>query len=219
MYTRPLANSHGQRSSLITSTVVGFDTAHTITLLLDAVRTTGDATATYAMAYIACLHRVYRTLLVLFDHLKLLRLVNVECTLVRCHVAEIRLIFTSSQPPPSDCLRTAVLHFHTPIRFVAIMRTSIIARYAVANEILRRQNLPEPDTTCPRRDIESRAALITLSFERPSTSMIGGRNPDRQEGASTISPQLSNTEEGGSAGGTATTQVRAMRGTDTASCK
>ncbi|CAO2652443.1 Nn.00g007260.m01.CDS01 [Neocucurbitaria sp. VM-36] len=155
--------------------------------------TSRNVTVGKAMEYIARLHYAYRSLLLLFDHLKSSKLVKTECALVCCHVVELRVIFTTLQQPPNHCLHAVTLRVRIPTALAAlaaIMKPLTITRCTIANEILRRRKQMECDNTHrPHLPSEQRTDLISISFEDTPAAKTHRKQGDKPSAALTEEPE------------------------------
>lgn len=148
------------------------------------------------MEYIARLHYAYRSLLLLFDHLKSSRLVKIECALVCCHVVELGVILTTLQPSPNHCLHAVTLRVRIPTCLAAIMKPLTITRCTIANEILRRRKQMECDNTHrPHLPSEQRTDLISVSFEDIPAAKTHRKQRDKPSAVLTEESESSTADE------------------------
>ena len=124
------------------------------------------------MVYIVWLHCALRILLLFFDRLKSLGLVIVELAAVCCHVFLIRVILTRPQQPPHHRLRAIAICVRTLSRLITIMKPLTVARYAIANEYLRRRKQRFCDAanrTPPEHQVELSSTAIEQTPDKQTT--------------------------------------------------
>ncbi|KAL6707528.1 hypothetical protein ACN47E_004098 [Coniothyrium glycines] len=125
------------------------------------------------MGVLARLHRAYRSLLVVIDHLDSVQTVKAQCKLSCWHFLELRLTVTLSRPS-NKCSPTITIHVRNPLSLLVPMRRSTIALCSVANDIFRCSYKSEPDGIAQLdHGLERLRDFISVSFvSEPRTSTL-----------------------------------------------